>query len=114
GSCAAARPASSAASARAPAAASRAFMCARSRYPVAPDSAMKTYEIVELLGDGISAELSESVRAVAESLPFRVRFLPIDLSVESRARGGAALFDHAVAEMHRLRTAIKYPTVTDK
>jgi isocitrate dehydrogenase (NAD+) len=74
---------------------------------------MKTYEIVELLGDGISAELSESVHALAESLPFRVRFLPIDLSAENRAREGA-IFDHAVAEMQRLRTAIKYPTVTDK
>ncbi len=75
---------------------------------------MKTTEVVELLGDGISGELSESVHAVAESLPFRVRFAAIDLSVENREREGASLYEHAIREMQRLRSAIKYPTVTAK
>ena len=75
---------------------------------------MKTYEIVELLGDGISAELSESVHAVAGALPFRVSFHAVDLSVESRERSGPAIYDEAVEAMLSLRTAIKYPTVTDK
>ena len=75
---------------------------------------MKTYEIVELLGDGISAELSESVHAVAEALPFGVGFHAVDLSVENRDRVGPSIYDRAVSEMQTLRTAIKYPTVTQK
>ncbi|MEM7310011.1 MAG: isocitrate/isopropylmalate family dehydrogenase [Planctomycetota bacterium] len=75
---------------------------------------MKTYEIVELLGDGISPELSESVHTVAESLPFRIDFHPVDLSVENRAKVGASIYDTAVEEMKGLRTAIKYPTATQK
>jgi isocitrate dehydrogenase (NAD+) len=73
---------------------------------------MKTYRIVECLGDGISAELSESVHRVAEALPFRIEFHQVDLSVENRARTGMAVYDEAVLAMTTLRTAIKYPTVT--
>jgi isocitrate/isopropylmalate dehydrogenase len=79
-----------------------------------PDFAMKNYEIVELLGDGISAELSESVHRIAEALPFGVGFHQVDLSVESRDRRGAAVYDEAVDALTKLRSAIKYPTVTDK
>lgn len=75
---------------------------------------MKNYEIVELLGDGISAELSESVHRIAEALPFGVGFHQVDLSVESRDRRGAAVYDEAVDALTKLRSAIKYPTVTDK
>lgn len=75
---------------------------------------MKTYEIVELLGDGISSELSESVHAVAACLPFEVKFHQVDLSVENRAKQGDAVYDEAVEAMNRLATAIKYPTVTEK
>ena len=32
---------------------------------------MKTYKIVELLGDGISTELSQAVHSLAETLPCR-------------------------------------------
>jgi len=74
---------------------------------------MKTYRIVECLGDGISAELSQSVHRIAEALPFRVEFQQVDLSVESRREHGAAIYDEAVDAMTTLRSAIKYPTVTD-
>ncbi len=75
---------------------------------------MKTYRIVELLGDGISAELSRSVHAVAAALPFEVEFHAVDLSVENRVEAGDAVYDEAVGAMKELRTAIKYPTVTQK
>lgn len=72
----------------------------------------KTYDVVELHGDGISAELSESVHTVADSLPFEVRFHPVDLSVENRDRLGAAIYDEAEARMRMTGVAIKYPTTT--
>lgn len=73
---------------------------------------MKTYRVVELLGDGISTELSESVRALAAALPCRIEFVPVDLSDESRRKRGAALYDEAVALMRQHTTALKYPTAT--
>lgn len=73
---------------------------------------MKTYQVVEILGDGISAELSASVHAVAQALPCRIEFIACDLSQESRQKHGAALYDRTVAEMERLGLAIKYPTAT--
>jgi isocitrate/isopropylmalate dehydrogenase len=74
---------------------------------------MKKYPIVELLGDGISPELSESVHAVAERLPFRIDFRQVDLSLESRKRRGSAVYEDAKVALRELKTAIKYPTVTD-
>ena len=47
---------------------------------------MKNYSIVEILGDGISAELSASVHATANALPFEVAFRQADLSLENRAK----------------------------
>lgn len=74
---------------------------------------MKTYRIVELLGDGISAELSASVHRVNRALPLELDFQPVDLSVESRrARGAQAAFDEAEARMREHRVALKYPTAT--
>ena len=75
---------------------------------------MKRTRIVEFLGDGISAELSESVHAVADSLPFELEFQAIDLSLENRKARGAKLYDEAVGRTEELQTAIKYPTVTDQ
>ena len=50
---------------------------------ISPQSpTMTTYRIVELLGDGISHELSQSVHTLASSLPFNLEFLPVDLSDE--------------------------------
>ena len=75
---------------------------------------MKRISIVEFLGDGISSELSESVHTVAESLPFEIEFQAVDLSLENRRKRGADLYDEAVAKTEELKTAIKYPTVTDQ
>ncbi len=73
---------------------------------------MKQYSIVEILGDGISAELSESVHNVAAKLPFEMRFQQVDLSLENRRQRKEAIYDEAKAAITDLRTAIKYPTVT--
>ncbi|MEZ5975344.1 MAG: isocitrate/isopropylmalate family dehydrogenase [Planctomycetota bacterium] len=73
---------------------------------------MPSYEIVELLGDGISAELSASVHAVADALPFRLNFQPVDLSDENRKRKGEDIFDEAEGRIRELGTALKYPTAT--
>jgi isocitrate dehydrogenase (NAD+) len=73
-----------------------------------------TYTIVELLGDGISAELSQSVHRIAESLPFRLEFVQVDLSDEARGTRGLAVYDEAVALMLKHGTSIKYPTATTR
>jgi isocitrate/isopropylmalate dehydrogenase len=73
---------------------------------------MKTYQVIELLGDGISNELSESVHAVAKILPFSIEFLPLDLSKEARSAHGEELYDEAEALMKRVGAALKYPTET--
>jgi len=75
---------------------------------------MSHHRVVELLGDGISAELSASVHAIAEVLPFTLEFVPVDLSHESRERRGAAIYDDAVARIQELGTALKYPTATTR
>lgn len=75
---------------------------------------MKRHRVVELLGDGISPELSESVHRVAESLPCRLEFEPIDLSDANRTRRGLALYDEAVEAMKRAKVALKYPTATTR
>src|SRR5262249_47286783 len=72
----------------------------------------KTYTVVELLGDGISSELSRSVHSVAEHLGCKIAFVPVDLSAENRKRVGAPLYDEAVALMQKHGTALKYPTAT--
>lgn len=73
---------------------------------------MTAYRIVELLGDGISGELSASVHALAEVLPFELELVPIDLSDSNRRRRGTKLFDEAEREVRDVGTAIKYPTAT--
>jgi isocitrate dehydrogenase (NAD+) len=73
---------------------------------------MKTYRVVELLGDGISAELSRSVHTLAQNLPCRLEFLPVDLSDENRRRRGPALYDEVVALVREHRVSLKYPTAT--
>ena len=50
---------------------------------------MKSYDVVELLGDGISAELSHSVHRVAEVLPFKLDFRAVDLSLANRESTGS-------------------------
>ncbi len=73
---------------------------------------MKTYKIVELLGDGISAELSRSVHEIARGLPCKLEFTQVDLSLENREKRGVALYDEVEALMRQHRVSIKYPTAT--
>ena len=73
---------------------------------------MSTYKVVELLGDGISAELSESVHAVAESLPFTLDFQPVDMSDPARRVRGEELFDEAVERIRADGTSLNYPTAS--
>jgi isocitrate dehydrogenase (NAD+) len=82
------------------------------RMPSPSNTPMKTYRVVELLGDGISTELSQSVHAVAEALPCKIEFVPVDLSQENRKARGSALYDEAVAAMRLYGSAFKYPTAT--
>jgi isocitrate dehydrogenase (NAD+) len=74
---------------------------------------MKTYAVAEILGDGISPELSESVHRVERALPFRVGFRTVDLSLEHRQRDPDAAFADARKAIGELCVAIKYPTVTE-
>ncbi|HJP01783.1 MAG TPA: isocitrate/isopropylmalate family dehydrogenase [Planctomycetota bacterium] len=75
---------------------------------------MKHHTIVEILGDGISAELSESVHAVAEVLPLGLEFVEMDLSNAERERIGPEIYDRAEELMRLHRVAIKYPTATTR
>ncbi len=74
---------------------------------------MKHYSIVEVLGDGISSELSESVHRLARSLPFDVDFRQVDLTLENRRRDKERAYDAAKSALSELRVALKYPTVTE-
>lgn len=76
-----------------------------------PDS--EPLHVAELHGDGIAAELSASVHRVAEALPRRVHFHPVDLTLPSRRAKAEACYDAAVAAMRTHRLAMKYPTVTE-
>jgi isocitrate dehydrogenase (NAD+) len=73
---------------------------------------MPSYPIIELLGDGISSELSSSVHQVSEAMPFQIDFQPIDLSDENRRRDSGTLFDQAERAIRDVGVAFKYPTAT--
>ena len=73
---------------------------------------MKKYSIVEMLGDGISAELSESVHAVAGALPFAIEFDQADISLENRDAKGMGIYDTVMEKMNEHKVAMKYPTAT--
>ncbi|MBI3820669.1 MAG: isocitrate dehydrogenase [Planctomycetes bacterium] len=73
------------------------------------------YEIAELLGDGISAELSAAVHNVAAALPFTLRFHQVDLSRARRdAHGAETQYGDAEERIRQFRCAMKYPTETYK
>ena len=74
---------------------------------------MDAIEITELWGDGIGPELRDAVHSVAGALPVDLHFRPVDLSLESRRRRGAELYDEAVESVRATRLALKYPTVTE-
>ena len=71
-----------------------------------------TYQVTELLGDGIGPELSRAVHTLAESLPVRLEFLPVDFSLENRRLRKSSVYDEAVASITATKVALKHPTVT--
>ncbi len=71
-----------------------------------------TYQVTELLGDGIGPELSRSIHALADALPVRLEFLAVDLTLENRRARGRQVYDEAVESITATRVALKHPTVT--
>ncbi len=71
-----------------------------------------TYPVTELLGDGIGAELSRSIHALAAALPVRLDFRAVDLTLAYRRGRGQAAYDEAVESVEATKVALKYPTVT--
>ena len=74
---------------------------------------MKTYNVLELTGDGISGELVRSVHAVAAVLPFETKFESVDLSLPHREKVGMKVYDEVMEKIGDLRVAMKYPTATE-
>lgn len=64
---------------------------------------MASYQISELLGDGISAELSKSVHTVISALPVQLDIEPVDLSLEARRKDAKGCYDKALASMKKNR-----------
>ena len=56
--------------------------------PRHPELPVNTYPVVELLGDGISSELSASVHSIVDALPFDLEFQAVDLSDGNRRKQG--------------------------
>ncbi len=71
-----------------------------------------TYAVTELLGDGIGPELSNAIHILADALPVKLDFVPVDLSLENRRARGKAIYDEAVEKVVSSLVALKYPTVT--
>jgi len=69
-------------------------------------------EVVELEGDGIAAELRDSVHALNDALGRPVAFRPIDWSLGRRERDARALEEGCEA-VKAVGAALKYPTVTE-
>lgn len=73
---------------------------------------MAEHRITELMGDGISPELSKSVHAVIDSLPVKLEIEQIDLTLENR-RKEKKIYDIALASMSKTDATLKYPTATE-
>jgi isocitrate dehydrogenase (NAD+) len=71
-----------------------------------------TYPVTELLGDGIGPELSRAIHRLAEALPIRLDFIPVDFGLENRRARGKSLYDEAVEAIVSTRVALKHPTTT--
>ena len=74
---------------------------------------MSSYQITELLGDGISAELSQAVHKLIKALPVKLEVEQIDLSLPNRKKEGLAIYDRALASMIKTAATLKYPTATE-
>jgi isocitrate dehydrogenase (NAD+) len=71
-----------------------------------------TYQVTELLGDGIGEELSRAVHRLAEALPITLEFRPVDLRLENRRAKSKTIYDEAVEAVTATRVGLKYPTTT--
>ena len=71
-----------------------------------------TYQVTELLGDGIGPELSAAIHRLSEALPVHLDFVEVDLSLENRRVRGKAIYDEAVEKITSTQVALKHPTVT--
>lgn len=71
-----------------------------------------TYEVTELLGDGIGPELSSAIHTLADALPVRLDFRTVDFSLENRRARGASVYDEAIEAITATNVALKHPTVT--
>ena len=80
--------------------------------PISPSS--KTWQVTELMGDGISLELQQSVHSVVDALPLDIQFDTLDWSLAERERVGVKAIDVAAESMRRNRLALKYPTTTKR
>lgn len=72
----------------------------------------QTHTITELLGDGISVELCESVRTITDTLLGNYQFETVDLSYENRRDGPRKFYDEAAESLQIHRAGLKYPTAT--
>ncbi len=64
------------------------------------------------MGDGIAAELQQSVYEIAALLPVDFDFQTMDLSLKNREKQDRALFEQVAEEMQSNKLALKYPTIT--
>lgn len=71
-----------------------------------------TYQVTELLGDGIGPELSRAIHTLAEALPVRLDFVAVDLSLENRRARRLTIYDEAVQAISVTKVALKHPTIT--
>ena len=71
-----------------------------------------TYQVTELLGDGIGPELSRAIHRLADALPIRLDFVQVDFRLENRRARGKAIYDEAVETITATRVALKHPTTT--
>src|SRR5947207_4467253 len=73
---------------------------------------MSTYKITELMGDGISTELSKAVHKIISALPVTLEIEQVDLGLEARIKDARGCYDRALASMNATAAALKYPTAT--
>ena len=74
---------------------------------------MAKHRITELLGDGISPELSKAVRSLLKSLPCKIEVDPVDLTLKRRRKEAKRAYDEALSSMSRSDATLKYPTTTE-
>jgi isocitrate dehydrogenase (NAD+) len=73
-----------------------------------------TYQVTELLGDGIGPELSDAIHTLAEALPVRLDFRAVDFTLANRRARGRAVYDEAVESILATKVALKHPTATEE